>query len=121
MRFSAMYASSPDDSRRIGTGWTFGTFGRVGAYSCPHAIYGRWERIATRIVGITTVRGLRVYAGCTSIVQIADTNLHAHWKERLRLRLLHADLLPSVWQHIDSTSDSDSDEVGRLRDLVATQ
>ena len=87
VRFSAMYASSPDDSRRIGTGWTFGTFGRVGAYSCPHAIYGRWERIVTRIVGITTVRDFAVYAGCTSIVQIADTNLHAQWKKSLRRML----------------------------------
>ena len=73
----------------------------------------------TRIVGITAVRGLAVYADCTSMVQALDTNLHAQWKERLRLRLLHADLLPSVWQHIDSTSESDRSEVSRFRDLVA--
>ena len=27
---------------------------------------------------------------------------------------------PPVWQHIDSTSESDRDEVGRFRDLFAT-
>ena len=97
VRCSAMHAPSLDDSRYR---WERARY----LYANSYAIRVCWERFVTRIVGITTVRGLAVYAGCTSIVQIADTNLHAQWKERLRRMLQEEEVSMPLVQWAELTS-----------------